>query len=124
MRSGNDYRERAMSPSKVADARRATATGGGSPNPTPRGDGKQPIYSAQGFRAQYIFVVPEHDMVVVVTGGTRSSTDQRKPLEFLYSHILPAVIRGDQSSPPATPARRGSVLAPSRPVSGSRQACW
>ena len=44
-----------------------------------------------GFRAQYIFVIPEHDMVVVVTGGTRSGADQRKPVEFLYRHILPAV---------------------------------
>ena len=46
-----------------------------------------------GFRAQYIFVVPEHDMVVVVTGGTQSGRDQRRPIEFLYSHILPAVRR-------------------------------
>lgn len=44
-----------------------------------------------GFRAQYIFVIPEHDMVVVVNGDTRSGSDQNKPIEFLYSHILPAV---------------------------------
>ena len=30
---------------------------------------------------------------VVVTGGTRSWTDERKPVDFLYSHILPAVRR-------------------------------
>ena len=59
--------------------------------PDPQGSGKQDIYAAMGFRAQYIFVVPEYDMVVVVTGGTRSSTDQNKPIKFLYSHILPAV---------------------------------
>jgi CubicO group peptidase (beta-lactamase class C family) len=53
----------------------------------------QHIYAAMGFRAQYIFVVPEHDMVVVVTGGTESREDQIKPVLFLYSHILPAVTR-------------------------------
>jgi hypothetical protein len=31
------------------------------------GETGQHIYAAMGFRAQYIFVVPEHDMVVVVT---------------------------------------------------------
>jgi CubicO group peptidase (beta-lactamase class C family) len=60
--------------------------------PDPEG-GNEPIYAAMGFRAQYIFVVPEHDMVVVVTGGTQSGRDQRRPIEFLYSHILPAVER-------------------------------
>jgi CubicO group peptidase (beta-lactamase class C family) len=62
-------------------------------SPDPDGAGKELIYAAMGFRAQYIFVVPEHDMVVVVTGGTRSGTDQRKPIGFLYSHILPAIKR-------------------------------
>lgn len=61
--------------------------------PDPRGSGKRSIYAAMGFRAQYIFVIPEHDMVVVVTGGTSSGTDQRKPIEFLYTHILPSVQR-------------------------------
>ena len=58
--------------------------------PDPDGEGEQNIYAAMGFRAQYIFVIPEHDMVVVVNGDTRSSTDQSKPIGFLYSHILPA----------------------------------
>ena len=61
--------------------------------PDPAGAGKEPIFSARGFRAQYIFVVPEHDMVVVVTGGTRQWADEKKPVDFLYSHILPAVHR-------------------------------
>ncbi len=60
-------------------------------SPDPDGAGKELIYAAMGFRAQYIFVVPEHDMVVVVTGGTWRRTDQRKPIGFLYSHILPAL---------------------------------
>ena len=59
--------------------------------PDPEGEGKENIYAAMGFRAQYIFVIPEHDMVVVVNGDTRSGTDQRKPIAFLYSHILPSV---------------------------------
>lgn len=62
--------------------------------PDPVGSGEQDIYAAMGFRAQYIFVVPEHDMVVVVTGGTRGRRDQRRPIEFLYSHILPSVQPG------------------------------
>ncbi|MHC4140394.1 MAG: serine hydrolase domain-containing protein [Planctomycetota bacterium] len=49
------------------------------------------ILAACGFRAQYIFVIPEHEMVVVVTGGTHNRTDQGNPVRFLYSHILPAV---------------------------------
>ncbi len=61
--------------------------------PDPDGDGRQSIYAAMGFKAQYIFVIPEHDMVVVVNGDTRSGVDQRKPIEFLYSHILPSVRR-------------------------------
>ncbi len=61
--------------------------------PDPAGAGEKDIYAAMGFRAQYIFVIREHDMVVVVTGGTRSWRDERKPTEFLYSHILPALVR-------------------------------
>ncbi|UCH94684.1 MAG: DUF4274 domain-containing protein [Candidatus Aminicenantes bacterium] len=59
--------------------------------PDPKGPGKEYIYAAMGFRAQYIFIIPEHDMVVVVTGDTRSGLDQRKPINFIYTHILPAV---------------------------------
>ena len=61
--------------------------------PDPDGEGKEDIYAAMGFRAQYIFVIPERDMVIAVTGGTHNRADQSKPIEFLYSHILPAVKR-------------------------------
>lgn len=61
--------------------------------PSPAGAGHEPIYGAFGFRAQYIFVIPEHQMVVVFTGGTRSWQDERRPRELLYSDILPAVKR-------------------------------
>ncbi len=60
--------------------------------PDPSGSGQQDVWAAMGFRGQYIFVVPEHEMVVVVTGGTRNRRDQQRPIEFLYTHVLPAVI--------------------------------
>jgi CubicO group peptidase (beta-lactamase class C family) len=62
--------------------------------PDPARAGRQNIAAAMGFKAQYIFVIPEHDMVVVVNGDTRSRADQHKPIEFLYSHILPSVSGG------------------------------
>ncbi len=62
-------------------------------SPDPDGNGKDYIYAAMGFKAQYIFIIPEHDMVVVVNGDTRSSVNQRKPIEFLYTHILKSVQR-------------------------------
>ena len=58
--------------------------------PDPKGSGKQNIYSARGAYGQFIFIIPEHNMVVVVTGNARGS-GFRKPIDFLYSHILPAV---------------------------------
>ena len=57
--------------------------------PDPAGDGMD-IYAACGFLGQYIFLVPEHDMVVVVTAGGRGYAEERAPQDFLYSHILPA----------------------------------
>ena len=62
--------------------------------PDPAGAGRQNIAAAMGFKGQYIFVIPEHDMVVVINGDTRSRIDQRKPIEFLYSHILSSVLNG------------------------------
>jgi len=58
--------------------------------PDPQGSGKHNIYSARGAYGQFIFIIPEHKMVVVVTGNT-SGSDFKKPIDFLYSHILPAV---------------------------------
>jgi CubicO group peptidase (beta-lactamase class C family) len=63
--------------------------------PDPADERQTDIYWACGFRAQYIFVLPAQDMVVVVTGGTRRHADQQKPLSFLYSHILAAIPRGN-----------------------------
>ncbi len=61
--------------------------------PDPQGNGRQDIYAARGRGGQFIFIIPEHDMVVVVFGDTQTGTDQNRPIEFLYSHILPAVRR-------------------------------
>jgi CubicO group peptidase (beta-lactamase class C family) len=47
-------------------------------------------YSACGYMGQYIMVVPERDLVVVVTAGATNGAEQAKPFEFLYSFILPA----------------------------------
>ncbi len=58
--------------------------------PDPRTGGR-PIYAAVGFMGQYIFVIPEHDMVVTVTAGAVTSADMNRPIEFLYSDLLPAV---------------------------------
>jgi len=55
-----------------------------------RGD-EQDIYAACGFMAQYILVIPEHDLIVVVTGGTENHEDMVKPIRMLYSHVLPTV---------------------------------
>jgi CubicO group peptidase (beta-lactamase class C family) len=59
--------------------------------PDPAGAGRD-IYAACGFMGQYIFLVPEHDMIVVVTAGARGP-HQRAPCEFLYTDILTAVRR-------------------------------
>lgn len=45
-----------------------------------------------GFMGQYIFLVPEHDLVVVTTASARGA-DQQRPIDFLYSHVLKAVRR-------------------------------
>jgi CubicO group peptidase (beta-lactamase class C family) len=56
------------------------------------GAGAQTVWAAQGFRGQYVFVVPEHDMVVVVTGGTTNWDDEIRPIDRLYDEILPSVV--------------------------------
>lgn len=59
--------------------------------PDPGGDGKRDIYAAAGWKGQYIFIVPEHEMVVVVTAGCRDWTEEQAIVGFLYDSILPAV---------------------------------
>jgi len=59
--------------------------------PDPRGKTGQDIYAARGRYGQYIIVVPEHDMVVVMYAMIHSVTDQNRPTELFYDRILPAV---------------------------------
>ncbi len=57
--------------------------------PDPDGEENAPIYSARGFMGQYIFIIPEHRMVVVSTGRNMDSKSG-DAVRFLYSHILKA----------------------------------
>ncbi len=66
-------------------------------SPDPNGQSKQDVYAALGFMGQHIFLVPEHDMVVVVTAGARGE-EERAIFKFFYDEILPSVVR-DQQKP-------------------------
>lgn len=59
--------------------------------PDPGGAGQRDIYAAAGWKGQYIFIIPEHDMVVVVTAGCRDWAEDQAILGFLYESILPSV---------------------------------
>jgi CubicO group peptidase (beta-lactamase class C family) len=58
-------------------------------SPDPDGDQSTPIYAARGFMGQYIFIIPEHRMVVVSTGRNMDSKSG-DAVRFLYTHILRA----------------------------------
>jgi len=47
-------------------------------------------YSARGYNGQYIFVVPEHDLVVVVTGEL-GNLDFFLPERLMREHIIPSI---------------------------------
>jgi CubicO group peptidase (beta-lactamase class C family) len=61
-------------------------------SPDPNSDSKQDIYAALGFLGQHIILVPEHDMVVVVTAGAHGE-EERAIIEFFYDEILSSVHR-------------------------------
>ena len=61
--------------------------------PDPMGNVKEYIYAARGAHGQYIFIMPEHDMVVAINADTKSGEQQRNIVNILYNHILPAVER-------------------------------
>jgi len=61
--------------------------------PDPRGKTGQDIYSARGRFGQYIIVVPEHDMVVVVFAMSTPGSGQDRTTELFYDRILTSVRR-------------------------------
>jgi CubicO group peptidase (beta-lactamase class C family) len=61
-----------------------------------------PVFDARGYGGQFIFVVPSHNIVVVVCGWMKGA-DQIIPIELLQSAILPAA----QPSGPMPPNPEG-----------------
>ena len=59
--------------------------------PDPDGSGQLDIFSARGHGGQYIFIIPEHHMVVVTTSESRHNAGIQDPITFLYRDILPAL---------------------------------
>ena len=59
--------------------------------PDPGSAGQRDIYAAAGWKGQYIFIVPEHEMVVVVTAGCRNWSEEQAIVDFLYKSILHSV---------------------------------
>jgi len=47
------------------------------------------VYTARGAFGQFIFIIPDHDMVIVVTADTKGEVYEH-PAKFIYSHIFPA----------------------------------
>jgi len=48
-------------------------------------------YTAMGYGGQYIFVVPERDLVVVFTSGLFQGNDFFYPVEWMENYIIPSV---------------------------------
>ncbi len=61
--------------------------------PDPRGNGRDLVFAARGRFGQYIFVVPEHDMVVAIQAQTQPGIEQNKLMQLFYDRILTAVRR-------------------------------
>lgn len=51
-----------------------------------------PIVAGTGLGGQYVFWIPDHDMVVVVSGWSNDRDESSAPMRFLYDDILRAVI--------------------------------
>ncbi|MBN1271056.1 MAG: serine hydrolase [Candidatus Aminicenantes bacterium] len=56
----------------------------------PKDETKGYIYTALGLWGQFIFVIPEYDMVVVVNSDARGANEGH-PITFLYTYVLPSV---------------------------------
>jgi hypothetical protein len=51
---------------------------------------RRDIYAAYGYMGQFIFVVPELDMIAVFTGGASRWPGELRPFDLLYDYILPS----------------------------------
>jgi len=61
--------------------------------PDPRGNGRQSVTIARGRYGQLIFVVPEHDMVVVMISIAQEGGNPGNLMSLFYDRILTAVRR-------------------------------
>lgn len=61
--------------------------------PDPAVEGGSPIVAGTGLGGQYVFLVPDHDMVVVAVGWSLDPEQSQGAISFLYEDILPAVRR-------------------------------
>lgn len=69
---------------------------------------------AVGFAGQYVFVVPEHDLVVAFTGG-HDLEGALAPPGLLYGYVVPAVVSDEPLPPDATArARLAAAVAAAR----------
>ncbi|MBN2414619.1 serine hydrolase [bacterium] len=58
--------------------------------PDPAGAGGYPVFAAKGYMGQFIFVIPEYDMVVVTTAGSMDE-HMGDACHYLYTDVLEAV---------------------------------
>lgn len=49
------------------------------------------IITASGAGGQWIFIIPRHNLVVVVTANAKNGEQELAPVEFLYTQIMPAI---------------------------------
>jgi CubicO group peptidase (beta-lactamase class C family) len=57
----------------------------------PDGEENLSIYAARGYGGQYIFIIPEHDMIVVTTSNWINPSGGGDPVDILYNEILPSL---------------------------------
>ncbi len=65
-----------------------------------QGAGREYVGFARGRLGQYIFVVPEYDMVVVFFGDHKTSAESGKIISVFYDRVLDAVVRPAKKSSP------------------------
>ena len=82
--------------------------------PVPYRGGQVVVIFAGGNGGQYIFVVPELELVAVFTGGNYNSRKAQRPFQIMNKYILPAVqppssanIQSDKRPKPALPWSAG-----------------